>query len=69
MRHLKKIFKWTGFTLLFLMLGITLTVMGRQNVKYNRPYPAITATADTSISMRGKHMIPVLINLAEKALK
>ena len=30
------------------------------------PYPAITATADTSISMRGKHLIPVLIILQKK---
>ena len=49
--------KWTGIILLFLILGITLTVMGRQNTKYDRPYPAITATADSNVIMRGKHLV------------
>lgn len=49
--------KWTGIILLFLILGITFTVMGRQNIKYDRPYPAITATTDTNVIMRGKHLI------------
>ena len=57
MRRFKKILKWTGFILLFLILGITLTVMGRQNIKYDRPYPTITASTDTAIIMRGKHLV------------
>jgi mono/diheme cytochrome c family protein len=57
MRRFKKILKWTGIILLFLILGITFTVMGRQNVKYDRPYPAITATSDTNVIMRGKHLV------------
>jgi len=57
MRRFKKILKWTGFILLFLILGITLTVMGRQNIKYDRPYPTITASTDTTIIMRGKHLV------------
>jgi mono/diheme cytochrome c family protein len=57
MRRFKKILKWTGIILLFLILGITFTVMGRQNIKYDRPYPAITATTDTNVIMRGKHLI------------
>ena len=31
--------------------------MGRQNIKYDRPYPAIAATADTNVIMRGKHLV------------
>lgn len=57
MRRFKKILKWTGFILLFLILGITLTVMGRQNIKYDRPYPTITASADSSVIIRGKHLV------------
>jgi mono/diheme cytochrome c family protein len=57
MRRFKKILKWTGFILLFLILGITLTVMGRQNIKYDRPYPTITASTDTAIILRGKHLV------------
>lgn len=57
MRRFKKILKLTGFILLVLILGITLTVMGRQNIKYHRPYPTITASMDTAIIMRGKHLV------------
>ena len=31
--------------------------MGRQNIKYDRPYPAITATTDSNVIMRGKHLV------------
>ena len=57
MRRFKKILKWTGLILLFLILGITLTVMGRQNIKYDRPYPTITASADTAVILKGKHLV------------
>jgi mono/diheme cytochrome c family protein len=57
MRRFKKILKWTGLILLFLILGITLTVMGRQNIKYDRPYPTIAASTDTAVIMRGKHLV------------
>lgn len=46
-----------GIILLFLILGITITVMARQNTKYERPYPAITASTDTAIILRGKHLV------------
>lgn len=57
MRRFKRILKWAGFILLFLILGITLTVMGRQNIKYDRPYPTITASADSNVIIRGKHLV------------
>ena len=31
--------------------------MGRQNIKYDRPYPTITASTDTAVIMRGKHLV------------
>lgn len=49
--------KWTGLILLFLILGVTVTVMGRQNTKYDRPYPSITASADSAVILRGKHIV------------
>ena len=49
--------KWAGIILLFLILGITITVMARQNMKYERPYPAITASTDSVIIMKGKHLV------------
>ncbi len=57
MKRFKKILKWTGIILLFLVLGLTLTVMGRQNIKYDRPYPAIKASADSTVILRGKHLV------------
>jgi len=57
MRRFKKILKWTGLILLFLILGVTVTVMGRQNIKYDRPYPSITASTDTAVILRGKHLV------------
>jgi mono/diheme cytochrome c family protein len=57
MRKLKKILKWTGITLVVLILGLTITVMARQNMKYERPYPTITASADSAVILRGKHLI------------
>ncbi len=57
MRRLKKILKWTGLILVVIILGLTITVMARQNIKYERPYPAITASTDSTIILRGKHLI------------
>ena len=57
MRRFKKIMKWTGIILVILILGVTITVMARQNMKYERPYPSITASADTTVILRGKHLV------------
>ena len=57
MKRLKKILKWTGIVLLLLIGGLTITVMMRQNMKYDRPYPIITASTDSAIIMRGKHLV------------
>jgi mono/diheme cytochrome c family protein len=57
MRRFKKILKWTGLVLLFLILGVTVTVFSRQHIKYDRPYPAITATTDSAVILRGKHLV------------
>lgn len=57
MKTLKKILKWTGLILLFLVTGITITVMMRQKTKYERPYPAITASSDTAVIAKGRHII------------
>ena len=57
MRRFKKILKWTGIILLFLILGLTITVMSRQNMTYERPYPAIKASTDSTIIARGKYLV------------
>ncbi len=57
MRRFKKILKWTGIVLLVLIGGISATVAMRQNVKYDRPYPAIRASADSAVILRGKNIV------------
>ena len=57
MRIVKKILKWTGLVILFIILGVTITVLARQNVVYERPYPAIAASTDSSVILKGKHLV------------
>jgi mono/diheme cytochrome c family protein len=57
MRRLKKILKWTGIILLVIIVGVYATVMLRQDMKYDRPYPAITASGDSAIIERGKQIV------------
>ena len=53
---LKKILKWTGIVLLSLFVILAITVATRQNLKFEAPYPAIEASADSSIVARGRHL-------------
>jgi mono/diheme cytochrome c family protein len=57
MRRLKKILKWTGVVLLTIIVTITVTVMLRQKIKYDRPYPTVKASTDTLVIARGKEIM------------
>ncbi len=57
MRRFKKILKWTGIVLLSLIVVIAVTVAMRQNIKYDRPYPAITSTNDPAVILKGKNIV------------
>jgi mono/diheme cytochrome c family protein len=57
MRRLLKILKWTGIILLLLIVALTITVMSRQNLKFDAPYPNITASKDSAIILRGKELV------------
>ncbi|MBS1661205.1 MAG: cytochrome c [Bacteroidetes bacterium] len=57
MRRLKKILKWTGIALLLLVATIVLVVLCRQNLHYSAPYPDITASTDSTVIERGKHLV------------
>ena len=57
MRRFKKILKWTGIILLVLIAGVTVTVMARQNLTYDAPYPNIKASTDSAVIARGKHLV------------
>ncbi|HET9429713.1 MAG TPA: c-type cytochrome [Chitinophagaceae bacterium] len=57
MKRFKKILKWTGVILLLLISGLTITVMSRQNLVYDRPYPAVTASTDSAVILKGKALV------------
>lgn len=57
MYRVKKILKWTGIVLFSLCAILTIVVMMRQNIKNDRPYPDITASTDTLIIAKGKHLV------------
>jgi mono/diheme cytochrome c family protein len=54
---MKKILKWTGLILLFIIAGLSVTVALRQHLKYDAPYPKITASTDTAVIARGRHLV------------
>lgn len=57
MKTLKKILKWTGITLILLVIIITIAVASRQNLKFDAPYPDIKASKDSAVIARGKDFV------------
>ena len=53
----RKILKWTGIVLLVLIVGVTITTISRQHLKYDAPYPDIKASTDSAVIARGKHLV------------
>ena len=54
---MKKVLKWIGIVILFIICGLTVTVMARQHLKYDAPYPNVKASNDTSVISRGRHIV------------
>ncbi|ULQ50886.1 c-type cytochrome [Flavihumibacter fluvii] len=55
---LKKIFKWAGVILLLFILVLSATVLMRQHLKYDAPYPSgIKASKDSAVLARGKYLV------------
>ena len=57
MKRFLKIVKWTGIILLVLIAGATTTVMLRQNLKFDGPYPDIKSSKDSAVIARGKELV------------
>jgi hypothetical protein len=53
---IKKILKWTGLILLFIIIGTLVTTLFRQHLKYEAPYPSIKASKDLAVIERGKQV-------------
>ena len=54
---LRKILKWTGLVVLFIIAGVTITTTFRQHIKYDAPYPNVIASTDTAIIAKGRHIV------------
>src|SRR5215217_7568927 len=54
---LRKILKWAGFVVLFIIAGVTVTTTFRQHLKYDAPYPNVVASTDTAIIAKGRHIV------------
>jgi mono/diheme cytochrome c family protein len=57
MKKFIRIIKWTGLALLLIIAAITIAVPLRQNLKYDAPYPNISASADSAVIARGRHLV------------
>jgi mono/diheme cytochrome c family protein len=53
---IRKILKWTGITILSVILILVIVVAGRQNLRFDAPYPAIKASADSAVIAHGKEI-------------
>ena len=54
---IRKILKWTGLILLFIIVGVTITTAMRQHLTYDAPYPNIKASKDSAVIARGRHLV------------
>lgn len=54
---MRKFLKWTGIILLFIIAGLFITIMLRQNRTFAAPYPNIKATTDSQVIARGKAIV------------
>ncbi len=57
MKRFKKILKWTGIIILALIIGVTLTVWLRQDLRYDGPYPNVKSSTDSAVIARGKELV------------
>jgi mono/diheme cytochrome c family protein len=53
----RRILKWTGLTLLLIIIGVSVSAMFRQHLTYNAPYPEIRASKDTAVIATGKQLV------------
>lgn len=54
---LRKVLKWTGIVLFFIIAGATLTIALRQHLTYDAPYPNIKASTDSTVIDKGRHIV------------
>jgi mono/diheme cytochrome c family protein len=57
MGMIRKILKWTGLVILFIVAGVSVATAFRQHLTYTAPYPGIKASADTAIIAKGRRLV------------
>lgn len=57
MERLKSVLKWGGIVFGSLILLFVIAVFVRQNRTFDAPYPKITASTDSAVIARGKHLV------------
>lgn len=65
MKRFKKIAKWTGIILLFIIVSVSALTASRQNLAYEAPYPDIKASTDSAVIARGKHVVYSMAHCAD----
>jgi mono/diheme cytochrome c family protein len=53
---LRKILKWTGLVIVFIIAGVATATAFRQHLTYEAPYPAIKASTDSTVIAKGKNI-------------
>jgi mono/diheme cytochrome c family protein len=53
----RKILKWTGLVILFVVAGVTIVTAMRQHLTYDATYPAIKSSTDTAMIAKGRHLV------------
>ena len=46
-----------GIILLVFILGLSITVMSRQNLEFDGPYPNVKSSTDSTVIARGKELV------------
>lgn len=65
MKRFKKIAKWTGFILLFIIVALTALTATRQDLRFEAPYPNIKASTDSTTIAQGKHLVYSMAHCAD----
>lgn len=54
---IRKILKWTGLVIVFVIASVAIATAFRQHLTYDAPYPNITASTDSAVIARGRHLV------------
>src|SRR5688572_28758090 len=57
MKKFLKVLKWTGISIVVLLLLLSATVAILQDGEFDAPYPQIAASTDSAVIARGKNLV------------